>query len=380
MKSTVLVSVAVAFLPSAALAFVAPPPPPPPPSSSFLPTVRPSLPTPPTTPVTARVVGGASSSSSFLTELSGTTKEVSEGAGGGGGGGEWSIGAPSRRMLEAARRKSVARNALGKLLERQQRDMQQTLDLLASLEGVEDDVFEREDRRLRRHREEDIDDASSSSSSSSMIDYDDDYDAIPSSSIMSSIVASVAAGVDYGYTSRSEGCRSESIKSGSYLGGGGGNGDARFEGYGPPGNIFALGSSQFTRNLLAMIGEYNDEESNPTLTDVQRDLQCRLRGLTLNSTAIWERERARGPVVVPYVIKVPYYALCYLLDVVFEGRDAFGRFFLLETVARMPYFSYITMLHLYETLGFWRRSADIKRIHFAEEWNEVSEKERDDRT
>ncbi len=24
----------------------------------------------------------------------------------------------------------------------------------------------------------------------------------------------------------------------------------------------------------------------------------------------------------------------------------------------------------YETLGFWRRSADVKRIHFAEEWNE----------
>ena len=48
----------------------------------------------------------------------------------------------------------------------------------------------------------------------------------------------------------------------------------------------------------------------------------------------------------------------------------FGRFFLLETVARMPYFSYITMLHLYETLGFWRRSADMKRIHFAEEINE----------
>ena len=28
------------------------------------------------------------------------------------------------------------------------------------------------------------------------------------------------------------------------------------------------------------------------------------------------------------------------------------------------------MLHLYETLGFWRRSADMKRIHFAEELNE----------
>ena len=131
-------------------------------------------------------------------------------------------------MLEAARRKSVARDALGKLLERQQRDMQQTLDLLTSLESVEGDVFEREDRRLRRrHREgEDIDDASSSSSSSSFDDDDDDDDeyddAITSSSIMSSIVASVASGVDYGYTSRSEGCRSESIKSGNYLGGGSG--------------------------------------------------------------------------------------------------------------------------------------------------------------
>jgi len=30
------------------------------------------------------------------------------------------------------------------------------------------------------------------------------------------------------------------------------------------------------------------------------------------------------------------------------------------------------MLHFYETLGFWRRSSDIKRIHFAEEWNEFA--------
>jgi len=30
------------------------------------------------------------------------------------------------------------------------------------------------------------------------------------------------------------------------------------------------------------------------------------------------------------------------------------------------------MLHLYETLGFWRRSADVKRIHFSQEWNEFN--------
>uniref|UniRef100_A0A7S1XNH1 Alternative oxidase n=2 Tax=Phaeomonas parva TaxID=124430 RepID=A0A7S1XNH1_9STRA len=36
----------------------------------------------------------------------------------------------------------------------------------------------------------------------------------------------------------------------------------------------------------------------------------------------------------------------------------------------MPYFSYISMLHLYESLGWWRRSSETKRVHFAEEWNE----------
>ena len=38
----------------------------------------------------------------------------------------------------------------------------------------------------------------------------------------------------------------------------------------------------------------------------------------------------------------------------------------------MPYFSYISMLQLYETLGWWRRSSEAKRIHFAEEYNEFN--------
>merc|ERR1719326_136279 len=28
------------------------------------------------------------------------------------------------------------------------------------------------------------------------------------------------------------------------------------------------------------------------------------------------------------------------------------------------------MITLYETIGWWRRSAQLKRVHFAEEWNE----------
>ena len=44
---------------------------------------------------------------------------------------------------------------------------------------------------------------------------------------------------------------------------------------------------------------------------------------------------------------------------------------MLETVARMPYFSYISILHLYESLGWWRAGAELRKVHFAEEWNEL---------
>mmetsp|Transcript_17475 Transcript_17475/g.70208 ORF Transcript_17475/g.70208 Transcript_17475/m.70208 type:complete len:237 (-) Transcript_17475:187-897(-) len=36
----------------------------------------------------------------------------------------------------------------------------------------------------------------------------------------------------------------------------------------------------------------------------------------------------------------------------------------------MPYFAYISLIHLYESLGWWRRSSEAKRVHFAQEWNE----------
>jgi len=66
---------------------------------------------------------------------------------------------------------------------------------------------------------------------------------------------------------------------------------------------------------------------------------------------------------------VLYNTIVFLLDNVFENR-AVERFWLLETVARMPYFAYSSCLHLYETLGWWR-TAELRKIHFAEEWNEM---------
>mmetsp|Transcript_35239 Transcript_35239/g.85007 ORF Transcript_35239/g.85007 Transcript_35239/m.85007 type:complete len:294 (+) Transcript_35239:81-962(+) len=58
-----------------------------------------------------------------------------------------------------------------------------------------------------------------------------------------------------------------------------------------------------------------------------------------------------------------------VFDTFFADRD-FARFYALETIARVPYFSYLSVLHLYETLGKWRRAKYLK-LHFAESWNEM---------
>lgn len=58
-----------------------------------------------------------------------------------------------------------------------------------------------------------------------------------------------------------------------------------------------------------------------------------------------------------------------ILDVLYHDRD-YARFFVLETIARVPYFAFMSMLHMYETFGWWRR-ADYLKVHFAESWNEM---------
>lgn len=181
------------------------------------------------------------------------------------------------------------------------------------------------------------------------------------------IASFVSTGIDYGFISRSEGNQRGNLVGGLPVEGYYTNSPA-FENYGPPTNVLFLGLTAFVRNLQAIRGEYTNEE-NTELSQHQVKLQEKLKKLTLNSTAIWEREK-KTEVEAPLIIKIPYLVICYLLDFVFEGRYVPSRFYLLETVARTPYFSYIAMLHFYETLGWWRRSSDVKRVHFAEEWNE----------
>ena len=59
------------------------------------------------------------------------------------------------------------------------------------------------------------------------------------------------------------------------------------------------------------------------------------------------------------------------IDALYEGRD-FPRFYVLETLARVPYFAYLSVMHLRETFGD-RKSGDSERMrtHYAEADNEL---------
>ena len=59
------------------------------------------------------------------------------------------------------------------------------------------------------------------------------------------------------------------------------------------------------------------------------------------------------------------------IDVIYKDND-FARFYVLETVARVPYFAYLSVLHLRETFGV--RDPDMTarmRVHYAEADNEL---------
>lgn len=122
-------------------------------------------------------------------------------------------------------------------------------------------------------------------------------------------------------------------------------------------------------SLVAWLRRDRRKELEGLESEAASQMHAQLELLTLSNAAIWAREYERPQVRAPWIIKGPYLALCYALDNIFDGRPL-ARLWYLETVARVPYLSYISMLHLYESLGWWRTGSQAKRIHFAEEWNE----------
>lgn len=77
-----------------------------------------------------------------------------------------------------------------------------------------------------------------------------------------------------------------------------------------------------------------------------------------------------------WVIKLEQSVNIFLTDTVIKMLDSlysdrhYARFFVLETIARVPYFAFMSVLHMYESFGWWRR-ADYLKVHFAESWNEM---------
>lgn len=95
--------------------------------------------------------------------------------------------------------------------------------------------------------------------------------------------------------------------------------------------------------------------------------------LRLSNEAVFNREREREfageDVGESPFIRAVYDVSCQLLDLRFDGRPI-QRFWVLETVARMPYFAYTSCLHLLASLG-WYRSPTLMNMHHAEELNEA---------
>lgn len=99
-------------------------------------------------------------------------------------------------------------------------------------------------------------------------------------------------------------------------------------------------------------------------------LRKSLKKLKLNDKNIWKKEQHRDQVECPRFMMMIYYTICYMLDVIYKDKPI-ERFWFLETVARMPYFSYVATLHLYETLGWWELDSELKKKHYEEEINET---------
>lgn len=143
-----------------------------------------------------------------------------------------------------------------------------------------------------------------------------------------------------------------------------------------PNSAFLLATQNFLRqgsalleqvvvDKLGIVGKsYIPPEEKPPL----------VFGFTLSNEQVKEAERKRESrpefrVESNFVARGLYEIGCFALDELFVDRPI-ARFWFLEIIARIPYFSYVSMLHLYESFGWWR-GIELRKIHNAEEYNEL---------
>ena len=128
-----------------------------------------------------------------------------------------------------------------------------------------------------------------------------------------------------------------------------------------PGSLFSIGWTNVKEELALRM--------NP-LSPYRRELYITLAKFTLDDQQVMHRERLREEIECPRVMRAGYELTCYVLDAIYKDKPI-DRFWFLENIARMPYFSYVAILHLYETLGWWYVDSGVKRQHVEQEANET---------
>ena len=142
-----------------------------------------------------------------------------------------------------------------------------------------------------------------------------------------------------------------------------------------PDSAFNLAIANFGKQGTALLEQVLVEKlgiiPKSYIPPAERPPNC--LGFTLDNDAVKQAEELResrsGEVETNFASLALYHVGCFCLDELFDGRPI-ARFWFLETIARIPYFSYISVLHLYESFGWWRGSA-LRKVHNAEEDNEL---------
>lgn len=122
-------------------------------------------------------------------------------------------------------------------------------------------------------------------------------------------------------------------------------------------------SSQIPKPLVQFIRQRARYPRVKGNNSIQAYNRARLRQLELDHEKIWEREEVPE---CPKALLYTYYGLCGCIDILYEDNPI-DRFWFLEVVARMPYFSYVSVLHFYETMGWWSIDDTLREEHNKED-------------
>lgn len=140
-----------------------------------------------------------------------------------------------------------------------------------------------------------------------------------------------------------------------------------------PKNVFRMAGDNIklglNRNIFFEADPYSHVTSWEDRNDI-RQFRKLIKRLTLDEEQIMIREHNREQVNAPRVMMILYNLICWSLDVIYKDKPL-DRFWMLETVARQPYFSYVSILYMYETLGWWEVDGELRKEHAVEEYNET---------